>query len=103
MADPVFRPLTLAAALSQLDRVLVDVATLRTRITDMRGEIDNVYALLRSSTAHQAALAVEMEQGHAEREQLRESLANATRLVAELTEDRAALRRQVESRLQGGG
>lgn len=89
-------PTTLPAALAALDELLADSAGLRARMADYRAECDNLYALLVQANAHSAALAVEFAQAHAEREQLRESLESTTALVAELTEERAALRRSCE-------
>jgi predicted nucleic acid-binding Zn-ribbon protein len=89
-------PTTLPAALVELDRALADLARLRVKLADQRGELDNVYVLLRDATAQSAALAIEMAHARAEREQLRDSLESTTELVDELTAERSALRRRVE-------
>lgn len=88
-------PDTLPRALEELDAAISDLSVLRAKVADMKGELDNVYALMRATTAAHAAMAVELEQAHAERDQLRESVESTTLLVEELTEEREALRRQV--------
>ena len=89
-------PHTLPRALAELDRTIGEVASLRRKVSDQRGELDNVYALLRSVSEHNAALAIEMAQAHAEREQLRDSVDDTTLLVEKLSAERAALGRRVE-------
>ena len=89
-------PPTLPFALAELDRALAELAELRVKLADSRGELDNVYSLMRSACEQSARLAVEMEHAHAEREQLRESLSSTTELIEELTAERSALRRRVE-------
>ena len=88
--------MTLPAALSELDRALADLADLRAKVSEQRGELENVYALLRAATANAAALAIELEQAHAEREMLRDSVESTTALVAELSTEKRALARRVE-------
>lgn len=65
-------PVTLPLALAEVDRALGEAAALRVKLADLRGEVDNVYALLRQANTHNAALSIEMAQAHAEREQLRD-------------------------------
>lgn len=89
-------PVTLPAALAELDRALADLASLRAKLVDQRGELDNVYAMMRTACTQAATLATEMEHAHHEREALRDSVASTTELVEELTAERAALRRRVE-------
>lgn len=89
-------PITLPLALAEVDRALGEAAVLRAKLASLRGEVDNVYALLRQANTHNAALSIEMAQAHAEREQLRDSVQATTVLVEELMGDRAALRRRVE-------
>ena len=90
------KPTTLPKALAELDTVLVESATLRAKLADTKAELDNVYVLMRVACEQAAKLAVEMEHGHNERDQLRDSLEATTLLVEELTEERADLRRRLE-------
>lgn len=89
-------PVTLPKALAELDRALAESAALRAKLADVKAELDNVYVMMRVACEQSAKLAVEMEHGHNEREQLRDSVEATTLLIDELTQERADLRRRLE-------
>lgn len=87
---------TLPAALAALDHTLAASVELRGKLVAYRTECDGLHALLTQANNHNARLAVEFAQAHAEREQLRDSLEATTALVADLTAERSVLRRRCE-------